>query len=78
LYEFARGLYEKKMENTMFLRAERRPDGARTFRMIRGEPLLTSFGQDLYDSVFTPRQTASPGRGAVEGNKNGHALRQIS
>lgn len=52
LYEFAHGLCEKKMENAVFLRAERRADGTRTFRMLEGEPLQTSYGRDLYDSVF--------------------------
>ncbi len=28
------------------------PDGRRTFRLLPGEPLPTSYGQDLYQSVF--------------------------
>ena len=52
LYEFSRGLYEKGMENAVFLRAERKPDGERTFRVVEGEPLQTSFGQDLYARIF--------------------------
>ena len=52
LYEFARGLYDKKMGNALFLRAERMTDGARTFRLVEGEPLQTSYGEDLYDRVF--------------------------
>jgi DNA mismatch repair ATPase MutS len=52
LYEFAHGLYEKKMQNAMFLRAERRADGTRTFRLTEGEPLQTSYGKDVYESVF--------------------------
>jgi DNA mismatch repair ATPase MutS len=51
LHEFARTLYEKKMVNAIFLRAERLPDGTRTFRLIEAEPLQTSYGKDLYDSV---------------------------
>jgi DNA mismatch repair ATPase MutS len=51
-YEFAHGLYEKKMKNTVFLRAERLADGTRTFRLVEGEPLQTSYGKDLYDLVF--------------------------
>ena len=54
LYELARGLYEKRMENALFLRAERKPDGGRTFRIIEGEPLQTSYGADLYDRIFAP------------------------
>lgn len=52
LYELARGFYERGMANAIFLRAERLPDGTRTFRMIEGEPLATSFGQDVYREIF--------------------------
>ncbi len=52
LYDFARSFYERKLDNVLFLQAERRPDGNRTFRMIAGEPLQTSYGQDLYAAVF--------------------------
>ena len=52
LYEFARGLYEQGLESSIFLRAERQPDGTRTFRIIKGEPLQTSFGKDVYYKVF--------------------------
>ena len=52
LYEFAHGFYDKKMENAMFLRAERRSDGKRTFKVIEGEPLQTSYGEDLYHRIF--------------------------
>jgi DNA mismatch repair ATPase MutS len=54
LYEFAHALYEKEMPNAVFLRAERRADGTRTFRVIEGEPLQTSYGRDLYVGVFNP------------------------
>jgi DNA mismatch repair ATPase MutS len=52
LYEFAHGFYGKKMENAIFLRAERQTDGERTFKLIEGEPLQTSFGEDLYNGIF--------------------------
>jgi len=54
LYAFARGCQERGMTNIHFLRAERLSDGSRTFRMIEGAPLQTSFGQDLYQQIFTP------------------------
>ncbi len=57
LYEFAHGLYERKMPNAIFLRAERRADGTRTFRLLEGEPLQTSYGKDLYDSVFASKRS---------------------
>jgi hypothetical protein len=37
---------------TTFLRAERRPDGTRPFKLIEGEPLQTSYGEDLYRTIF--------------------------
>jgi DNA mismatch repair ATPase MutS len=52
LYQLAQGFYDKKMENAIFLRAERQTDGRRTFKLIEGEPLPTSYGTDLYKSIF--------------------------
>ncbi len=52
LYEFAHGFYERKLDAAMFLRAERQADGGRTFRVIEAEPLQTSYGEDLYKTVF--------------------------
>ena len=51
-YELAHGFYDKKMESAIFLRAERRSDGGRTFKLNEGEPLQTSFGEDLYNKIF--------------------------
>ena len=59
LYDLAERLYTAHDPAALFLRAERRPDGGRTFRLPPGEPLPTSYGQDLYQSVFgTADQTA--------------------
>ena len=52
IYEFARGFYAQKMENALFLRAERQPDGSRTFKMLEAKPLETSYGKDLYQEIF--------------------------
>ncbi len=52
LYEFARGFSDKHMENALFLRAERQADGRRTFKLVEGEPLQTSYGQDVYHRIF--------------------------
>lgn len=52
LHAFARGMFERALENALFLRAERLPDGTRTFRLVEGEPLATSFGKDLYRRIF--------------------------
>jgi DNA mismatch repair ATPase MutS len=51
-YEFAHGFYDKGMGNAIFLRAERKIGGARTFKLIEGEPLQTSYGEDLYRKIF--------------------------
>ena len=52
LYELAHGFHDKKMENALFLRAERQTDGGRTFKVIEGEPLQTSYGEDVYNRIF--------------------------
>ncbi len=46
------------MPNALFLRAERRPGGERTFRIIEGAPLDTSYGEDLYRKIFEPGDAA--------------------
>jgi DNA mismatch repair ATPase MutS len=58
LYEFARGCWENADGRMIFLRAERRDDGQRTFKVLPGEPLQTSFGPDLYDAIFGSEQVA--------------------
>ena len=50
--EFARGFFNEKDKTAIFLRAEREADGRRTFKLVEGEPLQTSYGQDLYNEVF--------------------------
>ena len=61
LYAFASSFHEKGLENVLFLRAERLPDGTRTFRMIEGEPLQTSYGKDLYRKIFARRTKGDDG-----------------
>lgn len=51
-YEFAHGFYLKKSKKIFFLRAERKEGGRRTFKLIEGEPMETSFGKDLYYKIF--------------------------
>lgn len=57
LYELARWFHDKHTDNAMFLRAERLSDGRRTFKIIEGEPLQTSYGPDLYRRIFHSEQT---------------------
>jgi hypothetical protein len=55
LYTFARGMYDVGLPNALFLQAERRADGERTFKILAGAPSQTSFGPDLYEKVFGAR-----------------------
>ena len=52
MYELARIFYEKQMKDAIFLRAERKAGGRRTFKLSTGEPLPTSFGEDVFKTVF--------------------------
>ncbi|MBI2852611.1 MAG: DNA mismatch repair protein MutS [Chloroflexi bacterium] len=52
LYQFAHELYEARTNEALFLRAERKTDGTRTYRLTNGEPLDTSYGVDLYNRIF--------------------------
>ena len=52
LYNFARNVYNQKRGIACFLRAERRADGSRPFKLIEAEPLQTSYGEDLYSTIF--------------------------
>jgi DNA mismatch repair ATPase MutS len=61
LYELANGFYDQQMENAIFLRAERRAGGERTFKLIEGKPLQTSYGQDVYRKIFKENPHKSEG-----------------
>lgn len=52
LYDLARGLHARHEPTDLFLRAERRPDGTRTFRLLPEEPRPTSHGEDSFRRVF--------------------------
>jgi len=52
LFDLAESYYHRAMDAALFLRAERLPDGERTFRLLEGEPLTTSYGADLYRRIF--------------------------
>lgn len=56
MYEFARIFYEKKMKESVFLRAERKAGGKRTFKLAAGTPLPTSYGEDVYKTVFVNKE----------------------
>lgn len=52
LFDLAHGFYAEERDTALFLRPERREDGERTFRLLAGRPLPTSYGPDLYRQVF--------------------------
>lgn len=54
MYTLAHGFFEKGQSDALFLRAGREAGGTRTFRLDVGEPLPTSYGEDLYNSIFAP------------------------
>jgi hypothetical protein len=60
MFDLAHGFYAGACDGALFLRAERRPDGRLTFRMLEGEPLPTSHGEDVYRRVFGPRTGTVP------------------
>ncbi len=62
LFDLAHGLYLDQAANAIFLRAERQPDGARTFRITTGEPLPTSYGEDVYQRIFGEDLDGAPAR----------------
>jgi len=47
-YDFAESFHRQHAAATLFLRAERQPDGRRNYQLAAKEPLPTSFGEDLY------------------------------
>jgi DNA mismatch repair ATPase MutS len=52
LHDFASTLHAQRLATALFLRADREPDGSRTFRLVEGEPLPTSYGADSYRRIF--------------------------
>lgn len=87
LYELAAGLCHLDQHtdagsrsHAVFLRPERSADTERTFRVVPGEPLATSFGPDLYRRVFgddelvsgsaaEPAQSSEPAQFSVSAQK---------
>lgn len=52
LFDLASSFHREHLDDALFLRAERGSGGARPFKVIDGEPLPTSFGEDAYRRVF--------------------------
>jgi len=77
LYDLAYGLFADGSTAALFLRAERAAQGRHTFRLIEGEPLPTSYGQDLYDRIFgvVPDPAGATEAGSHRGDQVGHRQR---
>ena len=58
LYDLAHSFHARRLDTALFLRAEREPDGRRTFKLLEGEPLPTSYGEDSYRRIFGDPQSA--------------------
>jgi len=65
MYDLAHSLHAQRLETALFLRAERLPDGRRTFKLLEHEPLPTSYGEDSYWRIFGGGEVA----GAVPGTE---------
>lgn len=56
LYMMAREMYDSHWKDEgneyCFLKAERLPEGMRTFRMVFGEPEATSYGMELFEELL--------------------------
>ncbi len=52
LFDLSQRFRGEATDGVLFLRAERLPDGTRTFKIREGEALPTSHGKDLYDDIF--------------------------
>jgi hypothetical protein len=51
LFDLAESFYRQQHDISLFLRAERRLDGQQRFKLVEGEPLPTSFGEDVYERL---------------------------
>lgn len=78
-FQFSHDFFDRKADDVLFLRAERLADGTRTFRLVEGEPLATSHGQDLYRRIFgddgeasdtPPLQRSSSGQSDGQGGSH--------
>ncbi|MEO8829543.1 MutS-related protein [Lapillicoccus sp.] len=52
MYDLAQTLAAQHRPDALFLRPERLEDGRRTFKVLPGDPLPTSYGRDVFEKVF--------------------------
>jgi len=60
LYDLAESIHVRGGDRVLFLRAQREPDGSRTYRLPAAPPLPTSYGEDLYHQVFATEHAEPP------------------
>jgi hypothetical protein len=61
LYHFAHTFFIERPDRCTFLRAVRRSDGTRSFKLASGAPLQTSYGQDLCRAIFGDGENRTEG-----------------
>ena len=52
LYSFNKRIWEEPHPDTMFLRAERKEDGSRSFKLKEAAPEKSSYAKDIYKKIF--------------------------
>ncbi|WP_434621632.1 MutS-related protein [Arthrobacter sp. A5] len=57
-FDLSHGLYTQHLPRALFLQAQREDDGRRTHRIVEGEPAYTSYGEDLYEQIFSKHRQA--------------------
>jgi DNA mismatch repair ATPase MutS len=77
-FDFADRFHREHAGSTLFLRAERQPDGRRNYKLAVKAPLPTSYGEDLYyriggwleeDKAFTPAAAAASDGGPEDSDR---------
>lgn len=59
LFDLSQRFRREAPDGVLFLRAERLPEGRRTFKIREGDALPTSHGKDLYEEMFCDDSSAS-------------------
>ncbi len=86
-YSFAERFHRQHAASTLFLRAERQPDGRRNYKLAVKEPLPTSFGEDLYyrlggwldeDKAVSPAAARAAPDGELDGSSRMRQAGQIA
>jgi MutS domain V len=86
-FDFAERFRRQSAPPTLFLRAQRRPDGSRNYKLAVKDPLPTSFGEDLYyqlggwldeDKALAPAAAATPLDGEADLNSRVRHAKEIA